>query len=347
MGSEVDIVSNDHYLTAAREDAHVWLAMAADMTRSVAGGRPWLLMEHSTSAVNWQPRNIAKDPGEMARNSLSHVSRGSEGALFFQWRASRSGAEKFHSAMLPHGGPETRVFREVIELGADLRRLAAVRGSRVETRAAILWDWESFWAQDLEWRPSVDLDHRERTEAFYGRLWLDGIATDFAHPEGDLSGYDLVIAPQTYLLTRAASENLDGFVRGGGQLVVSYFSGVVDETDSVHAEGLSGPLGATLGVHVEEFAPLRTGQEVSLTWTDRQPGQRIGRRLDRAARPRREHRGPRDVRRWPLGRRSRGHAPPVGRRRGVVRRHPPRRALVRRAHEPGLRRRGHPARSGR
>ena len=68
--------------------------------------------------------------------------------------------------MLPHGGPETRVFREVIELGADLRRLAAVRGSRVETRAAILWDWESFWAQDLEWRPSVDLDHRERTEAF-------------------------------------------------------------------------------------------------------------------------------------------------------------------------------------
>ena len=271
---EVDIVSNDHYLTAAREDAHVWLAMAADMTRSVAGGRPWLLMEHSTSAVNWQPRNIAKDPGEMARNSLSHVSRGSEGALFFQWRASRSGAEKFHSAMLPHGGPETRVFREVIELGADLRRLAAVRGSRVETRAAILWDWESFWAQDLEWRPSVDLDHRERTEAFYGRLWLDGIATDFAHPEGDLSGYDLVIAPQTYLLTRTASDNLDGFVRGGGQLVVSYFSGVVDETDSVHAEGLSGPLGATLGVHVEEFAPLRTGQEVSLTWTDRQPGQR-------------------------------------------------------------------------
>ena len=89
--AEVDIVSNDHYLTAAREDAHVWLAMAADMTRSVAGGRPWLLMEHSTSAVNWQPRNIAKDPGEMARNSLSHVSRGSEGALFFQWRASRSG----------------------------------------------------------------------------------------------------------------------------------------------------------------------------------------------------------------------------------------------------------------
>ena len=149
----------------------------------------------------------------------------------------------------------------------------AVRGSRVEADVAILWDWESFWAQDLEWRPSVDLDHRERTEAFYGRLWLDGIATDFAHPEGDLSGYDLVIAPQTYLLTRAASDNLDGFVRAGGQLVVSYFSGVVDETDSVHAEGLSGPLGATLGVHVEEFAPLRTGQEVSLTWSDRQPGQ--------------------------------------------------------------------------
>ena len=81
--------------------------MAADLTRSLAGGRPWILMEHSTSAVNWQARNLAKRPGEMARNSLTHVARGADGVLFFQWRASRRGAEKFHSAMLPHGGTDT------------------------------------------------------------------------------------------------------------------------------------------------------------------------------------------------------------------------------------------------
>lgn len=37
---EVDVVSNDHYLTAADPRAHVGLAMASDLTRSVAGAVP-------------------------------------------------------------------------------------------------------------------------------------------------------------------------------------------------------------------------------------------------------------------------------------------------------------------
>ena len=43
--------------------------MSADLTRSIARGRPWILMEHSTSGVNWQPRNLAKRSGELARNA--------------------------------------------------------------------------------------------------------------------------------------------------------------------------------------------------------------------------------------------------------------------------------------
>ena len=127
------MVSNDHYLMAADGPARTSdLAMAADLTRSVGRRQPWLLMEHSTSAVNWQPRNIAKEPGEMAAQlACSHVARGSDGALFFQWRASRAGAEKFHSAMLPHAGTETRSSARSSSLGADLGRLADVRGSRV------------------------------------------------------------------------------------------------------------------------------------------------------------------------------------------------------------------------
>jgi beta-galactosidase len=259
---EVDVVSNDHYLTAERRDAHVMLAMDADLTRSLAGGRPWVLMEHSTSAVNWQPRNVAKLAGEMARNSLSHVARGADGALFFQWRASRRGAEKFHSSMLPHAGTGSRVWAETVELGATLARLAGVRGSTVHADVALLWDWESFWAQDLDWRPSVDLSHRERVEAFYRSLWQDRVTVDFAHPEADLSGYRMVVAPQLYLVGAQAAKNLESFVLEGGQLLVSYFSGVVDAHDGVHPEGLSGPLGRVLGVDVEEFAPLRADERV-------------------------------------------------------------------------------------
>ena len=267
-GREVDIVTNDHYLITDGRRTHVNLAMAADLTRSVAGGAPWILLEHSTSGVNWQSRNPAKAPGQMARNSLAHVARGSEGAMFFQWRQSRRGAEKFHSAMVPHGGTDTRVWREVVELGAALDSLSTIRGTRTQADVAVLWDWHSWWAQSLDWRPSVDHDARERADAFYEALYDRHLTVDFAHPEADLSAYPLVVVPASYLMTQEAGRNLARYVENGGTLVVSYFSGIVDEHDAVHEGACPGALRDVLGLTVEEFSPLLPGQQVRVTGPD-------------------------------------------------------------------------------
>jgi beta-galactosidase len=262
---EVDVISNDHYLEAADPENHIGLALDADLTRSLAGGRPWILMEHSTSGVNWQPRNVGKRPGEMERNAVTHVARGSDAILFFQWRASRRGAEKFHSAMVPHAGTQSRVFRDVVELGGMLGDLAEVVGSRVVAHAAILWDWESFWAQELDWHPSVDLGARAQVRRYYERLWRDKVTTDLVHPDADLSAYPVLFAPASYLLTEASAANLRAYVEGGGHLVVGPFSGVVDQDDAVHPGGLNGALMDLLGVGVEEFLPLREAGTVLLT----------------------------------------------------------------------------------
>ncbi|MFB7365227.1 beta-galactosidase [Streptomyces hydrogenans] len=264
-GREVDLVTNDHYLITDGRRTHVNLAMAADLTRSVAGGAPWLLLEHSTSGVNWQPRNPAKRPGEMARNSLAHVARGSEGAMFFQWRQGRRGAEKFHSAMVPHGGTDTRIWREVVELGAGLGALEEVRGSRTVPDVAMLWDWHSWWAQKLEWRPNEAHDARERADSFYETLYDRHLTVDFAHPEADLSAYPLVVVPALYLMTEAAGQNLREYVENGGTLVVSYFSGIVDEHDAVHPGAYPGALRDVLGLTVDEWSPLLDHQRVGLT----------------------------------------------------------------------------------
>ncbi|MGW3402774.1 beta-galactosidase [Streptomyces zhihengii] len=264
-GREVDVVTNDHYLITDGRRTHVNLAMAADLTRSVAGGAPWLLMEHSTSGVSWQPRNPAKRPGEMARNSLAHVARGSEGAMFFQWRQSRKGAEKFHSAMLPHAGTDSRVWREVVELGAGIASLAAVHGTRTVADAAMVWDWQSWWAQRLEWRPSEDHDARERADSFYETLYDRHLTVDFAHPEADLARYPLVVVPALYLASEEAGRNLRAYAEGGGTLVVSYFSGIVDRNDAVHPGAYPGVLRDVLGLTVEEWSPLGEGEGVRIT----------------------------------------------------------------------------------
>src|SRR5450432_1020250 len=164
---EEDVVSNDHYMLGADPASHVHLAMAADLMRSLGDGRPWILLEQSTSAVNWQPRNLAKAAGQLRRNSLQHVARGADAICFFQWRAARAGAEKFHSAMLPHAGTDTKIWRETVELGANLAALAEVKGSRVEADVAMLFDYEAWWAVEGDTVPSHDVTYLDQVRAMH------------------------------------------------------------------------------------------------------------------------------------------------------------------------------------
>ena len=261
---EMDVVSNDHYLDAADPEGHVELAFSADWTRGLAQGGPWLLMEHSTSAVNWQPRNVAKRPGEMRRNSLQHVARGADAVLFFQWRASRAGAEKYHSGLVPHAGTETRLWREVCELGRTLHAIEEVAGSGARNEVAMVVDWQSWWGAELDSHPTQDLRYLDQPHAWYRALWERGVGVDMVAPEADLTGYRLVVVPTLYLVTDAAAERVAEAARGGASVLVTYSSGLVDENDHVRLGGYPGAFRELLGIWVEEFAPLRSGESVRL-----------------------------------------------------------------------------------
>lgn len=262
---DLDVIANDHYLVAADPERHVELAFSADLTRGIAGGDPWILMEHSTSAVNWQPRNQPKMPGEMLRNSLAHVARGADAVMFFQWRQSFAGSEKFHSAMVPHGGRDTRVWREVVDLGAALKFLEPVRGSRVESRAAIVFDYEAWWASEIDSKPSIDVRYLDLLRAFHRSLYLRGVAVDMVHPSAPLEDYDLVLVCTLYSVTDEAAANIAAAAESGATVLVSYFSGIVDEKDHVRLGGYPGAFRELLGVRVEEFHPLLEGSRLKLS----------------------------------------------------------------------------------
>lgn len=262
---DLDVIANDHYLVAADPERNVELAFSADLTRGIAGGDPWILMEHSTSAVNWQPRNQPKVPGEMLRNSLAHVGRGADAVMFFQWRQSFAGSEKFHSAMVPHGGRDTRVWREVVDLGAVLKLLEPVRGSRVESRAAIVFDYDAWWASEIDSKPSIDVKYLDLLRAFHRSLYLRGVAADMVHPSAPLEGYDLVLVCTLYSVSDADAANITAAASAGATVLVSYFSGIVDGNDHVRLGGYPGAFRELLGVRVEEFHPLLAGTQLKLS----------------------------------------------------------------------------------
>lgn len=262
----MDVISNDHYLVAEDRLHYRELAMTADLTRGWAAGASWLLMEHSTSAVNWQPRNIAKSPGELVRNSLQHIARGADAALFFQWRAAKAGAEKFHSALLPHAGSDTKVWREVVELGTIFRAIGEIAGSRVaDVEVAIVHDTDARWASELDSHPSIDLNSMTQTRSWYDALYRAGVTADFRRSTDDLSSYRLVIVPMQYLMTDEGARNIAAFAEAGGRVVVTYFSGIVDENDHIRLGGYPGAFRRLLGVRIEEFFPLHLAETVALS----------------------------------------------------------------------------------
>ncbi|NHI15868.1 beta-galactosidase [Microbacterium excoecariae] len=262
MAKEIDFVSNDHYVTADRDE----LAFSAAITSGVAGHRPWFLMEHSTSAVNWQPVNRPKRAGELIRDSLTHVAHGADAVCFFQWRQSSAGAEKYHSAMVPHAGEDTRVYRDVVELGRILQGLGDVVGSdRDPAQVAILFDWQSWWGSELDSHPTELLEYRREALEWWTALANLGIRADVVPTDADLAGYRMVVAPVLYSVPEALADTLRAYATAGGHLVTTYFSGAVNEHDHAYLGGYPGAFRDLLGIRVEEFRPLFAGETVPLS----------------------------------------------------------------------------------
>lgn len=262
--AEIDFVSNDHYVEPGPQ-ALDELSFSANLTGNIAGGRPWFLMEHSTSAVNWQPVNVAKKPGELARDSLTHVAHGADAVCYFQWRQSAAGAEKYHSAMVPHAGPDSEVFASVTRLGATLRELAPLAGAtREPAPAAIVFHWDSWWAAEADSHPTDRLRYRQEALDWYSAFLSLGIRADVVPLGTPLDGYRLVVAPILHMVGEPVAKELQAYVESGGHLVTTYFSGIVDEHDHVWLGGHPGALRDLLGVRVEEFAPLLDTERVTL-----------------------------------------------------------------------------------
>ncbi|WP_426006310.1 beta-galactosidase [Paenarthrobacter sp. NyZ202] len=254
--AEEDAAALDIYPDPREDDAHIAAALNFDLMRSLRHGQPWLVMEQATGAVSQWSINVSKLPGKMRLGSYQAIAQGADSILFFQWRQARGGTERYHSAMVNHAGPNTRIFREVCQLGQELKSLAGLTGTRSAARVAIVFDWDCWWALELGNSPRSDLNYTTEVLRFYRPLFESNVTVDFVNATSDLSQYSLVIMPASYLLTDEAAAGFEDYVTGGGRLVVSYLSGIVDENNTIRLGGYPGALRNVLGAWSEEMHPL-------------------------------------------------------------------------------------------
>ncbi len=281
MLDNIDVISWDNYPLwhndyLSGDDGNIKIAaqtaVAHDAFRALKQ-KPFLLMESTPSNTNWQSYAKLKRPGMHKLSSLQAVAHGSDSVMYFQWRKSRGSDEKLHGAVVDHVGNEnTRVFREVAEVGEALVKIEEVLGTMPRARVAVVFDVENQWALELvQGYCNADKKYYDACFSFYYQLWRRGVDVDVIDAERDLSKYDIVFAPMLYSVSEKVISSLEAFVARGGKLVSTYASFVANENDLCYLGGIpAGKLRSVFGIWCEETDSLYPAQRNSLVYGGRE-----------------------------------------------------------------------------
>lgn len=263
LAGDLDVISWDSYPFWHRPSETMGhtaavTAFSHSQMRSYKQGQPFLLMESAPGLVNWQPFNKIRRPGMHRLSSLQAIACGSDSVQYFQFRKCRGSFEQYHGAVVDHeGSHNTRIFREVAELGTDLEKLRPVAGSRICTPAALIMDTPNRWAVELISGLSEHKQMMETVCAHYEAFTACGCDLDVISSETDFSAYRLLILPMLYMVNGQLADRIRTFVENGGTVIASYLLAYVGDTLLAHLGGFPGEgLREVFGIWNEEIDSL-------------------------------------------------------------------------------------------
>ncbi len=275
LAEGMDVVSWDSYPKWHSGDDVAtagYIAMHHDLMRSLKK-QPFILMESTPSQVNWHTTNKLKRPGMHLLSAMQAVAHGSQSVMYFQWRKGRGGVETFHGAVVDHDGrSDTRVFRDVAQVGEALEKIQPIYEQKHgKAEVCILFDWNNSWAIDcVQTGQRGNMQYLETVCEHYSCLWEKGIQVDFQDMREctDLTGYKLVVAPMLFMMRNGIEEKIRRYVESGGTLLMTYFSGIVDEYDLAFQNGTPHGLIDVLGLQNTDLDALYPQDKQGLKMSD-------------------------------------------------------------------------------
>lgn len=256
MVPHMDCAGWDNYPAPNHERS--FPALKHNLMRATKDGQSYYVMEQSPNQQNWQPYNKVKKPGELKKIAFQGLAHGSDSSLYFQMRQSVAGQEKLHGAFISHSGKNnTRIFKECIALGNDLKKLNnSFQGGRINSDIGIMFDWNNWWAIEQSSGPTKDLDYLEQVHYYYKQFYYQNIPVDIIKQSTDFSKYKVIVAPLAYMLKDGVAKRLEAFVKNGGILISTYLTGYVDENDRCVYGAYPGQLKDVFGIWVDEIDAL-------------------------------------------------------------------------------------------
>ena len=268
----------------------------ADRAYSSAQER-FLVTETNAQSIGGPWQNQPPYPGQIKQAAFALVSRGARMVEYWHWHTLHFGAETYWGGILPHSQVPGRIYREVAELGASLKRIGgSLDGFEPDADVLLLHSTDTKWSFEFypplareDGRPDAG-SYGRIVDAFYRGLSEAGAQVRVQHSrqfvaqsaEELAARYPVLVAAAEYVADDAVLDALRAYAEAGGHLVLGIRTGYGDELararrgvapDRLHdAAGvwydeysnLSEPLGVTA---VRADFPLAEGAQAT-SWVD-------------------------------------------------------------------------------
>ncbi|KPK83566.1 MAG: hypothetical protein AMJ81_07940 [Phycisphaerae bacterium SM23_33] len=249
---DLDFLGVDLY-PAFTEEVHS-IPYAADRARSAAGN---VLVPELQAGPGGQVGYIHRTPppGQMRLWAYQAVAHGADGILHFRWRTCRFGAEEYWCGVLDHDNKPRRRYQEFSREGNELRRIGTeILGTSVDVAAAVLAEYDQEQAHAAMPLGMPSPSEQARTAHHY--LWRRKLPVGIVEASDSFDGLKLIVLPSFTLMDEALAWRLTGFVRAGGTLLMTAWTGTRDRFNRITDLTPPGLLAGLAGVTVEEYGRL-------------------------------------------------------------------------------------------
>jgi beta-galactosidase len=231
VAADLDIATWDSYPLGALEEQWFdpsikskWLRTGhpdfASFNHDVYRGMsklPFWVMEQQPGPVNWAHWNPAPLPGMVRLWSWEAFAHGAGCVSYFRWRQAPFAQEQMHAGLntpdnqLDVGGTEASVVAKEID-----QVLEADGESKVSTKVALVWDYESKWLFEIH-PQGADFHYPRFAFEYYSALRSLGLDVDVIPVDAPLDGYKMIVVPP---LPVVSAEFIERLAASGAQVVL-------------------------------------------------------------------------------------------------------------------------------
>lgn len=222
----------------------------------------YLVTETNAESIGWDSAGqYPPYDGQLRLDAYSHLANGANMVEYWHWGTLQDGQETYWGGVLGHDMLPNRTYREVQRIGNELKRIGPqLVNLRIHNKIAILYSVDSM--NGLSFMPyapptAKDGTYKDSIRELFSSLYGANAGVDFVFPDTkDLSQYKLLIVPSLYISSDALLRRIAEYVRGGGNVLMTFKSGFADENSMVRPELAPGPLRAAAGFAYQEYSNL-------------------------------------------------------------------------------------------